>query len=188
MPRVPRPAIEGGIYHVTSRGIRDEAIFLDRVDRDRFLVKFSDVADLCGWRCHAYCLMSTHYHLLVETPGANISAGMHRLNAAHARWFNWRHGFEGHLFQDRFHAVLVESDVHFLELFRYILLNPVRAGLCNHAAQWRWSSYAAFIGRAAAPAFLAVERALAYFGPTPDRARIAFERFVNDAPPVSSSP
>jgi putative transposase len=90
--------------------------------------------------------MSTHYHLLVETPKGNISSGMHRLNGPYARWFNSRHGFEGHLFHNRFYSVAVESDVHLLEVFRYITLNPVRAGICNHAAHWPWSSYGAFAG------------------------------------------
>jgi putative transposase len=182
MPRSPRPLLPGGIYHVTSRGNRHEAIFVDDGDRDRFLVMFSEVAVLFRWHCHAYCLMSNHYHLLLETPEGNISVGMHRLNGNYARWFNRRHGFEGHLFQDRFHAVLVESDWHLLEASRYITLNPVRAGLCSHAGHWPWSSYGALVGQAPAPTFLAVERLLGYFGSTPNLARKAFCRFLDDAP------
>jgi putative transposase len=181
MPRYPRPHLPGGIYHVTSRGNRHEAIFVEGNDRDRFLMMFGEVAALCRWRCHAYCLMSNHYHLLIETPEGNISVGMHRLNGKYARWFNRRHGFEGHLFQDRFHAVLVESDWHLLEAARYITLNPVRAGLCSHAGQWPWSSYAALVGQAPAPTFLAVERLLGYFGSTHNLARKAFCRFLDDA-------
>jgi putative transposase len=170
-----------------SRGNRRGAIFVERSDRERFLVMLGDVAVMCGWRCHAYCLMSTHYHLLLETPEGNLSAGMERLNGRYARWFNRRHCYEGHVFQDRFHAVLVESDWHLLELSRYITLNPVRAGLCSHAAQWPWSSYSAVVGLTAAPSFLAIDKVLAYFGSTPDRAREAFRRFVDDSVPSHSA-
>lgn len=187
MPRPPRIAASG-TYHVVSRGVRDEAIFLDVIDRERFLSRFGAVATACAWRCHAYCLMSTHYHLLVETPKGNISSGMHRLNGPYARWFNKRHGFEGHLFQDRFYSVAVESDVHLLEVFRYITLNPVRAGLCSHAAHWPWSSYAAFAGSAPIPSFLTVDSMLAYFGSTATSARKTFDRFLTDAGPSGCRP
>jgi hypothetical protein len=130
--------------------------------------------------------MSTHYHLLIETPNENISSGMHRLNGPYARWFNNRHGFEGHLFQDRFYSGAVESDVHLLEVFRYITLNPVRAGLCSHTAAWPWSSYAAFVGNAQTPSFLTVDNMLAYFGSTPIVARKTFDRFLSDAGPSQS--
>src|SRR5947208_3575723 len=95
----------------------------------------------CSWLCHAYCQMTNHFHLLVETPDANISDGMQTLNSEHAQWSNWRYGYRGHLFQGRFHSELVEDADHFLELSRYVVLNPVRAGLCAHADDWPWSSY-----------------------------------------------
>jgi putative transposase len=182
MPRPPRLPLSG-IYHIVSRGVRNEAIFLDALDRTEFLARFGGVAAACAWRCYAYCLMSTHYHLLVETPKGNISSGMHRLNGPYARWFNSRHGFEGHLFHNRFYSVAVESDVHLLEVFRYITLNPVRAGICNHAAHWPWSSYGAFAGSTPTPSFLRVDRMLAYFGPTATSARQRFDRFLADAGP-----
>jgi putative transposase len=187
MPRPPRLQVPGGIYHVTSRGNRHEAIFHEGIDRERFLSMFGEVAALCLWRCHAYCLMSNHYHLLLETQEGNISSGMQRLNGRYARWFNRRHGFEGHVFQERFHTVLVESNWHLLELSRYIAMNPVRAGLCSHAADWPWSSYRALVGQTPAPPFLSSETVLANFGSTPDLARRAFCRFLDDALPSQSA-
>jgi hypothetical protein len=124
--------------------------------------------------------MPNHYHVVFETPEANLSAGMHRLNSTYAHWFNHRHGVEGHLFQRRFHAVLVESDWHLLELSRYVVLNPVRAGLCVRASDWPWSSYAAVLGRRPAPPFLSPERLLGYFGRDRKSALRAFEIFVRE--------
>ena len=135
-----------------------------------------------GWRCHAYCLMPNHYHLLVETPRPDLSKGMQYLNARYAEWFNWRHELDGHLFQGRFHSVLVESDWHLLELARYLVLNPVRAGLCDTPVQWAWSSYGAVLGTIPRPPFLTLEWLLGRFGSEPTRARAAFARFVADAP------
>jgi putative transposase len=146
----------------------------------RFLNLFGGVAGQVGWRCHAYCLMPNHYHLVVETPEANLSAGMHRLNGGYARWFNRRYNLNGHLFQQRFHAVLVESDWHLLELSRYLALNPVRAGLCRTPAAWPWSSYRLVTEPVPSPAFFARGKVLGYFGCDPERARETFKVFVTD--------
>ena len=116
------------MYHVTSRGVRKADVFTDARDRLRFQQIFQNVVERLEWRCHTYCLMTNHFHLLIETPRADVSAGMQRLNGIYAQWFNWRHGFEGHLFDRRFGSVLVEGHAHLLELTRYIVLNPVRAG------------------------------------------------------------
>jgi REP element-mobilizing transposase RayT len=133
MPRARRILVEHGIYHVFSRGNRRQPIFLDERDFARFLEFLDEVVARYGWIVHAYCLMPNHYHLLVETPEANLSEGMHRLGFLYAQWFNRRHDVDGHLFQGRFGARLVESNYHLLETARYIVLNPVRAGLCRHA-------------------------------------------------------
>src|SRR5438874_2291483 len=143
MARPRRLQVAGGFFHVTARGNRRQPVFTDDVDVERFLAILAEVAARYGWRVHAYCLMTNHYHLLVETPEANLSAGFHRLNFLYAQWFNRRHGLDGHLFQGRFHSVLIERQEHLIELARYIVLNPVRAGLCGHPGEWRWSSYRA---------------------------------------------
>lgn len=183
MARPHRPQIAGGIYHVTSRGVRRLPIFEDDRDRTYFLKLLTDVAARYRWVVHAYCLMGNHYHLVVETREANISKGMERLNGIYARRFNWRHDYKGHLFEARFHHVLVTSDWHLLALAGYVVLNPVRAGLVRHPRQWRWSSYRAAVALAARPAFLAVERVLELFHDDVRHARDSFRAFVEGGLP-----
>ena len=171
---------EGAVYHVTSRGNARETIFRDDVDRDRFLEILGDVVARYGWICHAYCLMTNHYHLLIETPGANLSHGMQLLNGVYTQWFNRRHKRVGHLFQGRFKAILVEKESHLLELARYIVLNPVRAKMARTVRDWRWSSYRATSGQSDVPKFLTVDWILSQFGPDRSRAVHAYRRFVRE--------
>jgi REP element-mobilizing transposase RayT len=105
MPRPSRLQLAGGVYHVVSRGNRQQTIFCDEIDYARFLELLGAVVSRFGWRCHAYCFMPNHFHLVVETPEANISAGMQWLNGRYAQWFNIRYGFSGHLFQGRWPGV-----------------------------------------------------------------------------------
>jgi REP-associated tyrosine transposase len=141
MPRPPRIQIAGGTYHVTCRGNRRQAIFQDDDDRRRFLAVRDRVIRRYGWRLHAFCLMTNHFHLLVRTPQPNLSRGMQRLNSEYAAYFNDRFGLVGHLFQQRFGSRLIETEEYFEEAQRYIAFNPVRAGLCEHPAEWPWSSF-----------------------------------------------
>jgi REP element-mobilizing transposase RayT len=180
MPRPPRVQAAGAIYHVTTRGNRKQDIFIDTDDRARFLQLVQQAVDRLGWLCHAYCLMTNHYHLLVQTREADISQGMHRLNGVYANWFNWRHEFTGHLFERRFHDEMVEGQAHLLELTRYIVLNPVRAGLKNHAGEWFWSSYNATIGRSEQPSFLTTTLVLSLFSDDSSRARELYPAFVEE--------
>jgi putative transposase len=180
MPRPPRPQFPGATYHVTTRGNRKHEIFLDDRDRIRFLQLVEHVVSSLDWRCHTYCLMTNHYHLLVETPDANISQGMQYLNGVYAKWFNWRHEYEGHLFERRFRGGLVEGGAHLLELTRYIVLNPVRAGLTGTASAWRWSSYNATIGTQRPPAFLTCAWVLSLFSDDQKRACELYAEFVAD--------
>jgi putative transposase len=178
VPRSLRPPIENGLYHVTSRGNRRCEIYRDGADLKYFLALVSNVVERFGWLVHAYCLMTNHYHLVVRTPLANISGGMQRLNAMHAQWFNWRYNLSGHLFQDRFHSVDVEDQSHFVELSRYVVLNPVRAGITDHPGAYRWSSYRATVGSVARPDFLACDAILEEFGHRLDDAQAAYASFV----------
>jgi putative transposase len=181
MARRPRVLVAHGIYHVTARGNRRQPIFLDSHDQLRFLRLLVVVAGRRGWRCHGYCLMPNHYHLVVQTPEADLSQGMQHLNGRYAQAFNDQHGFDGHLFQGRFHSVLIESTWHLLEVTRYLAINPVEGGLCVRPADWRWGSYRALIGAAHSSSFVATEELLRYFGPDVERARRALRAFVEDA-------
>ena len=133
--------VAGGTYHVTSRGNRRQSIYHDDDDRRWFLAQRDRIVARCGWRLHSYCLMNNHFHLLIETPRPNLSAGMQRLKCEYAAYFNARHLLEGHLFKQRFDSRLIESEDHLDEVLRYIALNPVRAGLCEHPSEWPWSSF-----------------------------------------------
>ncbi len=140
MARLPRSALPPeGIYHVTARGVDSCAIVLDDEDRASFIGLLRQVCRRWLWRCHAFCLMDTHYHAIVETSLGSLSAGCRLLNGAHARRFNDRHGRDGHLFGDRFHARVIAGDAHLAAAVLYVRNNPVRAGLCDDARDWRWS-------------------------------------------------
>jgi REP element-mobilizing transposase RayT len=134
------------MYHLVSRGVRKLPIYTDDHSRRRFLELLDGVTADYGWELHAYCLMTNHYHLLVTTVEPTLSRGMQYLLSHYAQWFDWRHGYEGHVLERRFYSDEVRTDEHLLTAARYILLNPVRAGLCTSAAEWKWSSYRATIG------------------------------------------
>jgi REP-associated tyrosine transposase len=187
MPRPLRLRPAGGIFHLTARGNRRENIFLDEIDRERFLDLLTTVIARRAWICHAYCLMDNHVHLLIETSNEDLSEGMQQLLGQYAQGFNRRHGFDGHLFQGRFDSRLIVSNWHLLELARYIVLNPVRAGMRASAAEWAWSSYRAAAGTIQAPSFLTLDWLLGQFGRDCTAAREAYRRFVMEAP-IRASP
>ncbi|MGY4707037.1 REP-associated tyrosine transposase [Candidatus Bipolaricaulota sp. J31] len=178
MARPLRLEFPGALYHITSRGNAGQKIFTDDEDRLAFLEIIAEVVERYRFRCYAYCLMGNHYHLLIETPEANLSRGMRQLNGVYTQRFNRRHKRSGHLFQGRYKAILVEKDPYLLVLARYIVLNPVRAGLVRYPGRWRWSSYRATAGLEEPPTFLEVERLLSQFDPDPERARRKYRRFV----------
>ena len=163
MARQLRLEFPGGVYHVTSRGDGREDIYLSDVDKIIFLSILGVACERFHWHCHSYCLMDNHYHLLIETPLGNLSKGMHYINGVYTQKFNRAHGRVGHVFQGRYKAILVEKDAYLLELARYIVLNPVRAGMIHHASEWRWSSYRAICGDVQAPAWLTVDWILSQF-------------------------
>jgi REP-associated tyrosine transposase len=163
---------------VYTRGNRRQTISVDAIDRSWFLERLAEVVALFEWLLHTYCLMPNHFHLMVETPKPNLSAGMHRLNFLTAQSFNRRHEVDGHLFQGRFHSPLVEDTERAFELSRYIVLNPLRAGLVRHPAAWRWSSYRAAVGIAPRPPFLTLDLVPGAFRADPRAAEQAYERFV----------
>ena len=123
MARPLRIEYPGAVYHVTSRGNEKKPVFRDDIDRENFLNTLQHVNKRYNWICHAYCLMTNHYHLLIETPDGNLALGMRQLNGVYTQLFNKRHGRTGHLFQGRYKAILIQKDSHLLEVCRYVVLN-----------------------------------------------------------------
>ena len=178
MARPLRLEFAGAVYHVTSRGDRREDIFLDDDDRQAWLSVLGLVCERFNWVVHGYCQMTNHYHLLIETVEANLSAGMRQLNGLYTQKFNRRHGMVGHLFQGRYKAILVQKEAHLLELARYVVLNPVRACMVEHAENWPWSSYPLVMSDGFAPAWLDTDCLLRQFGEKRTSARQAYQKFV----------
>jgi REP element-mobilizing transposase RayT len=179
MSRPLRLQLPGGIYHVTARGNARRAIFEDDDDRVRFLVVLASTVARYRMLCHAYCLMGNHYHLLVQTLEPNLSIAMRQLNGVYTQRFNRRHERCGHVLQGRFGAQLVDGDAYLRQVCRYIVLNPVRAGLVAHPGDWRWSSFQATAGQTAVPGFLSVDWVRSLSGArTPTEAIRRFVSFV----------
>ncbi|HEY4732454.1 MAG TPA: transposase [Gammaproteobacteria bacterium] len=180
MARPLRLEFPGALYHLTARGNERRDIYRDDGDRVRFLDLLEREIQQQAWHCHAYCLMNNHYHLLIETPEANLVQGMRRLNGVYTQTFNHRHGRAGHLFQGRYKSIIVDKDSYLLELCRYIVLNPVRASLTAKAEDWRWSSYRATAGLATAPQWLTTNWVLSQFGKTTKKAQRDYQKFVSE--------
>lgn len=180
MARPLRIEYQGAVYHITSRGNARESIFLQDADRHIFLEVLQNVVEKYNWLCHAYCLMNNHYHLLVETPDANLSMGMRHLNGVYTQRFNRRHNRIGHVFQGRYKSILVERNEHLLELCRYLVLNPVRAAMVNEPKEWSWSSYLPTAYSIKSPEFLSVDWILGQFGSNKNEARKIYRKFVAD--------
>lgn len=157
---------------MTSRG----DIYDDNVDRASFLHFLNDVCESYNWDCHGYCLMSNHYHLLIETAESNLSAGMRQLNGVYSQKYNYRHNKVGHVFQGRYTSILVEKESYLLELTRYIVLNPIRAQMVAHAAEWPWSSYRAVIGKTEIQSYLNRNWMLSCFG---SNRRTSIKRYID---------
>ncbi len=173
MARKPRENVAGGVYHLYARGNDRAVVFVDATDRHVYLQILADVVLRKGWRCLAYCLMSNHVHLLLETPEPNLGSGMQRLHSRYAQAFNARRRRSGHVFQGRYGAVRMESDNQLRAAAACPARNPVAAGLCKRPERWPWSSYRAAI-QGPAPAWLDTARLLSYFGPEPHSARQAY--------------
>ncbi|MDP1703489.1 MAG: transposase [Sulfurimicrobium sp.] len=186
MARQLRIEFPGAIYHVTSRGNAQNPIFLDDEDRMLFQACLGEVVARFGWLCHAYCLMDNHYHLLIETPEGNLSPGMRQLNGIYTQRFNRRHGRVGHVFQGRFKAIVVDRESYLLELCRYVVLNPIRAGMVEQIERYPWSSYPATMGLTGCPAWLETDWILGQFAETRATARRRYAKFVAEGEELPS--
>ena len=181
MGRPLRIEYPGAYYHVTSRGNEKKDVFRSQKDREKFLSYLESATERYGAVVHAYCLMSNHYHLLLETPAGNLSQIMRHINGAYTNYFNTKRQRAGHLFQGRYKAILVEKDAYSLELSRYIHLNPVRAGMVQRPEEHRWSSYRSYIGIIPRPAWLNTTEQLGYFHDGARAKQDSYRSFVEDA-------
>jgi putative transposase len=179
MTRPLRIEYPGAVYHVTSRGNENKAVFKDDQDRENFLNTLQHVNKRYNWLYHAYCLMTNHYHLLIETPDANLSLGMRQLNGVYTQLFNKRHKRTGHLFQGRFKGILIQKDSHLLEVCRYVVLNPIRAGMVESPEQWKWSSYRATAGKEKTHPGFTRDWILGQFSGKRNKAEREYRQFVN---------
>jgi REP element-mobilizing transposase RayT len=178
MARQLREQYEGAFYHVRSRGNAEMDVFLDDGDRVRFLRHLSSTVQKHGLRCHAYCLMSNHYHLLLETPHGNLADGMKDLNGIYTQSFNFKHQRAGHVFEGRYRARAIKDEIDLLQVARYIVLNPVRAGLVQDPGAWRWSSYRTMCASDAGEAYLTESLILSYFVDAHESTREGYREFV----------
>ncbi|MCL5260587.1 MAG: transposase [Gammaproteobacteria bacterium] len=178
MSRPLRIEFPGAIYHITSRGNASGLIFIEDNDRKLFLDIMADVIKRYNWICHSYCLMSNHYHLLIETVEANLSSGMRQLNGVYTMWFNKIHNRVGHIFQGRYKSIIIDRENYLLTVCRYVVLNPVRAKMVDRPENYIWSSYCAIAGLKKSPDFLTIGWILKHFEDQPASARVKYSEFV----------
>jgi len=181
MSRPLRIEFPGSFWHITQRGNERRAIFRDDTDCLHFLELLGEAVRRFEWIVTAYALMLNHYHLALElTAVETLSRGLMWLDGQYARWFNWRHDRAGHLFQGRPGEYLLEKEGYYLEVLRYVVLNPVRASIVEKPEEYAWSSYRSTAGLAPAPKWLAVDRVLAAFAPDANAALQLYRQFVHD--------
>jgi putative transposase len=181
MPRIARRDLVDGLTHVTARGNRRNVLFPAALDYyehlllvDETMARHPDVV------CHGFCLMPNHFHFVLDAQQQELSELMQRLNGVYAQRFNKRYRVGGRLFQGRFDSKPIVSEPHLLEVVRYVVLNPVRAGVSRHPREWTWSSYAAYFDDSVRPPFLTTSSVLELFGLETSAARGALARFVDE--------
>jgi putative transposase len=189
MVRPLRLEYPGAVYHVMSRGDARKSITRAETDRPLFLKVLKEATEKYNVLIHSYCLMTNHYHLLIETPDGNLSVAMRHINGVYTQRSNARNKTVGHIFQGRYKAIVVERDEYLLELCRYIVLNPVRAGIVTHPGDWQWSSYGKIAGldKGADP-FLEIDWILSQFSNTRELAQKAYSEFVISAMASTDNP
>src|SRR5258708_643608 len=178
MARPLRLEFPNALYHVTSRGNEQRAIFRSDRDRKAFLGFLAETVRRFGWSVTAWVLMTNHFHVVIQTPQANLSRGMHWFNSAYVGWFNRVHKRSGHLYQGRFKAFLIEKEAYLAEVLRYVVLNPGRAHMVERPEDYKWSSYRATAGLDAAPDWLDLASVLPFFHPEREDAQRDYREFV----------
>ncbi len=179
MPRLPRIDFPGLNYHVMSRGVRQLAIFQDDQDRQMFLRFLLQTQEIFPFTLHAYCLMSNHFHLLIQTIEASLASVMRHVKRQFSAWLNLKYERKGHSFQGRFHSIPVETDTYFTTVSRYIHLNPVRAGIVKQPEEYAWSNYGRLIRLERDP-LVKNDFLLGFFGETLDQQVAHYKRFVEE--------
>jgi len=178
MTRPLRIELGDALYHVTARGDRKDQIFRSDGDRLTWLTLLGETCDRFNLAVLAYCQMTNHFHILLETVDGNLSRGMRHLNGSYSQYFNRAHNLVGHVFQGRFKAILCQRELYAKALARYIELNPVRANMVAHPSRWAWSSYNTTIGLVNGHIWLRTDELLAHFGNNKHQARRAYAKFV----------
>ena len=186
MPRPLRVEFPGAFYHAFNRGVEKRQIFLDEKDFKFFLKLLGIVSNKLSAVIHAYCLMTNHYHLFIETPLGNLSQIMHYVNSLYAQYFNFKYSRVGSLFGGRYKSILVESDNYSLGLSRYIHLNPVKANLVERPENWQWSSYGAYIKEAKREDFLKTEFLMDFFPGNLDQQTSLLKSFTSESQVMTS--
>jgi len=178
MARQLRVEFENAFYHITSRGNLRDKIFYNAADRERFLEILSRTKERYGYLLHAYALMDNHYHLLMETPRANLSQIMQNINTSYTVYVNRKYQRSGHLLQGRFKGIIVDKDRYLVVLSRYIHLNPVRVKLVKRPIEYPWTSYRSFIDPKAENSLVDTGETLLYFSKHRHKAIRAYRGFV----------
>ena len=178
MARPLRVEYPGAFYHVMHRGNAGADIFKSIRDREMFLEYFAKAVERFEIKIHTYCLMTNHYHILVETPHPNLSQAIKWINVSYAAYFNRKRNRSGHLFQGRYKSILVDADEYLKQLSRYIHVNPLRTKIVNVLAEYKWSSYPAFIGKIKPPDWLETDWLLSIFGKKRNLAAKSYQAFV----------
>ncbi|HID94316.1 MAG TPA: hypothetical protein EYP60_09525 [bacterium (Candidatus Stahlbacteria)] len=180
MARQLRIEFEGAFYHITSRGNLRERIFFDEKDRERFLQILKRTKERYGYLLHAYALMDNHYHLLIETPRANISQIMQNINTSYSVYINKKYQRHGHLFQGRFKGITVEKENYLVSLSRYIHLNPVRARIVSRPEEYRWTSYQEYIHSSTKSDLVNTADTLSCFSKIKSKAMEAYKEYIEE--------
>ena len=188
MARPLRLQFPGSIWHLTARGNERKDIVRDDADAELVIELLGQTVERFHWILFQYVVMTNHYHLVLELTEETLSSGMKWLNGRYAQTFNRRYARAGHLFQGRFHARLIEKESYLQEVLRYVVLNPVRAGMVSRPEEYRWSSHRALAGLCPPPPWLSAGNALSSFAPHPQIARIYYTRFVDEGMGVERSP
>lgn len=165
-------------YHVMNRGRRGENVFSGKTDFEIFLGVLQESSELFGCRVAAFCLMTNHYHILLQTPLGNLSRVMRHVNGVYTQRYNRRQKVDGQLFRGRYKSVLVEEDSHLVELLRYIHRNPVRAHICKSVSDYSWSSHHAYVAKTKQLEWLYTDLLLSMFSESPDKAISGYIKFV----------